>query len=192
MNRDVRAWAGPAAAGALLLALLAAGYLLLLRPAVTQYQRLTEGIRAQQRLLQEYEAEIRARPALLRQLETLRALERERGYHIAEESHNLAAVALRTLVDRSASATGNSCSIQSQQERPGAGEQATRIRVRARLRCSVEGLRRLLHDLEGGRPLVLVESLQVRPRPGRGAGNRDLTSLDTTLELSARYAGTVQ
>lgn len=185
------AWTGPALAVALLAAVVIAGYLALVRPVASHNARLAGSIEAQQRLLQQYEAEIRARPVLLEQLEAIRGLARERGYHIEEASESLAAVALRTLLDSAASVTGDSCTVQSQQERPAAGEDS-RIRVRARLRCSVEGLRLLLHELEGGRPVLVVESLQVRPRPAVGGRNREAAALDTTLELSARYAGAMQ
>lgn len=190
MRRFNVASAEPAAALALLLAVILGGYMSLVGPVVARHAQLAESIEAQRRLLSQYEAEIRARPLLLQSLEALRKLERERGYQIEEETGNLAALALRTLLRRSASATGEGCALQSQQDRPG-GDEVARVRLRARLRCSVDGLRRLLHDLEGGRPLVLVERLQVRPRPARGA-RRNVAALDTTLELSARFAGTVQ
>lgn len=191
MRRADVAWAEPVLALALLGAAVLVGYMSLLRPIIAQHARLAERIEAERRLLHEYETEIRARPLLLKDLEALREVERERGYRIEESSGNLAALALRTLLARSASATGDGCALQSQQARPG-DEAAARVRLRARLRCSVDGLRRLLHDLEGGRPLVLVESLQVRPRQARGDRRREVSVLDTTLELSARFAGDVQ
>ena len=89
---------------------------------------------------------------------------------------------LRTEIDKAG------CSIASVEQLPPApAGPALRLRVRVKLACKIDGLQTILHRIENGTPIMMVEALSVRSRAGQ-AGNAGLLDIELTAAAFALSA----
>lgn len=175
-------------AGAVVAALLALAYALVLHPAFVAPLLQTEREISQ---LREREARIQARlqqaPAVARQLQDLQAALAARPGLMAEPSPELATAALVHGLEaavHSASPGGRSCVLRERSPLPSASVDGfIEVAVQARLRCGVDELAALLHVLEGGTPRLFVEGLSVQAPRHRQATQESGLGLDASFRL---------
>ncbi len=170
-----------AALGLLLLALIAAGFGLGV-PLVHQYRASVAQIEESLQFLQ-VNRRIARREVALRQaigrLKESRALD---GLLLPAGSDGGAVAILQDQVQSIISAAGaRLTSTQALPVEPGQGHR--RIGLRLQFAADIEALRRILHDLESGRPAVVLDNLFVRGRTSRAVGA--VNPLDVRVDVFA-------
>ncbi|HXH03627.1 MAG TPA: type II secretion system protein GspM [Candidatus Competibacteraceae bacterium] len=178
---------------ALLLAVLASGYVLVQRVLLAKYQLYEETLDELQARLVRYTALVEQRPQLEARIQALRQDQSVATQLLERTSPNLAATALQQHLKQAVESNGGS--LLSTQILPAANEGGfTRIGLRAQINADVPTLQKLLHALESARPLLFVDNLQInaqrlRERP-RDPKNRDakavkeITRLVVTFDLA--------
>lgn len=173
---------------ALLAAVPALGYVLLVEPVIAAYRDAQESIARAQRLLQSYRERAEQRPELAQLL----AEEEERalsvtGYLVAVDD----ALAAAELQDRVKgvveSAGGELLSAQSLRvERVEAVPGVRRAGLKVRFTADTESLATILYEIETGQPYLFVEGLSIR-EPRRQRRRRDepeqAPQLDVVVDL---------
>lgn len=172
---------GPWVALGLLIALLGIIYLLFFHlPFVAVHMEHNERIATLNEQLNRFRAAAAQRPELEEQLDRVRRYQRTNDYFLSETTRGQAAAQLTNRLKQVVSAnarTENSCQVLSTQpQSTREPEQFERVTVEVRLRCDIEDLLPILHDLENGVPLVFMDEVtiyQQRVR-ARGGGYRDV------------------
>lgn len=165
----------------LLIAVLGMVYLLVFHlPFVSAHMEYNERIGTLTEQLNRFRAAAAQRPELEQQLERVRRYQQTNDYFLREASRGQAAAQLTNRLKQVVSAnarTENSCQVLSTQpQSTREPEQFERVTVEVRLRCDIEDLLPILHDLENGVPLVFMDEVtiyQQRVR-ARGGGYRDV------------------
>ena len=170
-----------AALGLLLLALIALGFGLGV-PLVHQYRASLARIEASLQFL-EVNRRIARREAALRQ--AIERLKEDRDLDdllLPAGSDGGAVAILQDKVQSIISAAGaRLTSTQALAVEPGQGHR--RIGLRLQFAADIEALRRILHDLESGRPAVVLDNLFVRGRTSRAVGA--VNPLDVRVDVFA-------
>lgn len=174
---------------ALLIAALAAGYLLLVHPWWTQPMLAVD---AEITTLQEREARVRAQlqqaPQIAQRLQEAQQAFASRPGFMPQTSVELASSALvQQLEDavRAASPDNRSCAISNRSPLPADhNERFVRAAVQVRLRCGTPELAMLLYTLESGSPRVFVNNLSVIAQRFQAVPTETGRGLDVTFELA--------
>ncbi|MGH8040143.1 MAG: type II secretion system protein GspM [Stenotrophomonas sp.] len=174
---------------ALLLAAIAAGYLLLVHPWFTRpLLDINAGIAGLQEREQRVQAQLQQRSQVQQRLqEVQRALEGRPGF-LREPTAESAAAALSTrLQDAVASASpGNrSCTISNRSPLTDTARDAQfpRVALQVRLRCGVPEMAAVLQTLETGSPRLFVDNLNLLAQRFQASPNESGTGLDVSFEL---------
>jgi general secretion pathway protein M len=123
-------------------------------------------------------------------LAAVRAYEASNPAFLAEGDFDSAAAGLSQRLKQIVQAharDAQSCQIiMNQYQRPTDKELFERAAIRVRLRCSLEEFGPILHDLEGGSPMLLIDEVQVWKQTGyRAPGSNQVASyLDIQFTLS--------
>lgn len=165
----------------LLVAILGVVYLLVFHlPFVAVHMEHNKRIDSLAEQLNRYRAAAAQRPELEQQLSRVRRYQQTNDYFLRESTRGQAAAQLTNRLKQVVSAharTENSCQVLSTQpQSTREPEQFERVTVEVRLRCDIEDLLPVLHDLENGVPLVFMDDVtiyQQRVR-ARGGGYRDV------------------
>jgi general secretion pathway protein M len=166
------------AALALLALAVALVYALLVRPLADAYVGQRDAIAEQQDLLDRYRRFAAARADLAEALEALRNDRSAQEGYLQGENETLVAAQLQNRIRSVVQATG--AKLSSTQVLQGADEQGfRRISVRVSMACSIADLQKIFHQLEGGRPYLFLDNIdisgeQARRRPGDPAAREDL------------------
>jgi hypothetical protein len=162
------------AAAAVILAVIWVG---LAAPWLDRLQSGRQRLERQEALLRGYQ-QVAARDVEARaRLDALTADPRGAGLWLAADSEGQAAAALQDRVKTVAAAAG--AALISQQPLGTSAGPPRRTRLRVALAADTAVLQAVLHGLESGSPLLLIEGLTLRPRPG-GAGGL----LDVQIDLA--------
>jgi general secretion pathway protein M len=130
------------------------------------------------------------RPEIEKRLAEVRAYEAGNPAFLAETDFDSAAAGLTQRLKQIVTAharDAQSCTIiMNQYSRPTEKELFERASIRVRLRCSLDEFGPILHDLEGGSPMLFVDDVQVWKQTGyRAPGTNQVTSyLDIQFTLS--------
>ena len=110
------------------------------------------------------------------------------GVFLVGDTDALAAAALQNTIGALAREAGAELrSVQSlpPEEREG----LVRVRLKSQLITTTRGLKRLLHALETGRPLLFVDAVKIRARLGRIAPRTDALEVDADLMVDLTISG---
>jgi general secretion pathway protein M len=111
----------------------------------------------------------------------------QNNYYLDATTPALAAAELQKLVKDVVEGRGGKL-VSTQNVDAVAGEIPARIAVRVRMNGDVDAMTKILHELEGGRPLLFVENLSIRSlRQVRGRGRERVT--DFTLDINFDLVG---
>ncbi len=138
----------------------------------------------------QFRATAQQRPQVEERLAEVRRFEADNPGFLAEANFDLAAAALiqrlEALIGERASSSER-CSVVSRTPfRSRESEVFQRVTIKVRMRCELEDFIEVLHGLEGGSPMLLVEQLSVSRRGvqvPRGQ-NRNPSYLDISFDLS--------
>lgn len=85
----------------------------------------------------------------------------------------------------------DSCQIVSRQPvRPRVQERFEKVTVNVRMRCKIEDLKKVLHTLETGIPMVIADELTViKPRSRRRTNPRQKAPVQNTLDIRFNMSG---
>ena len=85
----------------------------------------------------------------------------------------------------------DSCQIVSRQPvRPRVQERFEKVTVNVRMRCSIEDMKKVLHALETGIPMVIADEVTViKPRARRRAGKNQEAAVKNTLDIRFNMSG---
>jgi general secretion pathway protein M len=162
-----------------LLCLLAATvYAILIRPLVELYGSQQQEIAEQKQLLDRYERYAAARADLTEQLEALRSDRSAQEGYLQGDNETLVAAELQNRIRSIVQATG--AKLSSTQVLQGSDEaNFRRISVRVTMTCNVVDLQKIFHQLEGGRPYLFLDNVdvsgeQARRRSGERGEREDL------------------
>ena len=137
-----------------------------------------------------YRRTVAQRPEIEQRLASVRAFEASNPAFLAEGDFDSAAAGLSQRLKQIVQAharDAQSCQIiMNQYQRPTDKELFERAAIRVRLRCSLEEFGPILHDLEGGSPMLLIDEVQVWKQTGyRAPGSNQVASyLDIQFTLS--------
>jgi len=130
------------------------------------------------------------RESLQARLGQIRNSEQDADLFLTEPEFDEAAAALSSQLGQTVrTQADDSCQIVSRQPiRPRVQERFQKVTVNVRMRCSAEDFLRILHGMETGLPLMLVDELNIiRPRTRRrtsGGQPRDQGMLDIRFNVS--------
>lgn len=133
---------------------------------------------------------VEQRKEIEERLAAVRAYEASNPAFLAEGDFDSAAAGLSQRLKQIVQAharDAQSCQIiMNQYQRPAEKELFERASIRVRLRCSLEEFGPILHDLESGSPMLLVDEVQVWKQTGyRAPGSNQVASyLDIQFTLS--------
>lgn len=170
-------WISRSLALLLLGVVLAAGYVLLVKPIVATYAETDQAIAAARDRLEQFEGLGARRSALADQMAELERRRSAQGYYLTGVTDALAAAGLQDRLKQVVEANG--ATIRSIQPLPGADEQGfRRVTVRVQMTATTESLFRSVYALEAGAPLVFIDSIDIQSRLARGT-----TTDDNELDL---------
>lgn len=165
----------------LLVAVLGIVYLLVFHlPFVAVHMEHNERLATLTEQLNRFRAATAQRPELEQQLERVRRYQQTNDYFLREATQGQAAAQLTNRLKQVVSAnarTENSCQVLSTQPQPvREPEQFERVTVEVRLRCDIEDLLPILHEMENGVPLVFMDDVTIYQQRirARGGGYRDI------------------
>lgn len=164
----------------LLVAVLGLVYLAAFHWFVLAHVGYNERIAELQDQLTRFRAAAAQRPELEQQLERVRRYQRTNDYFLREASQGQAAAQLTNRLKQvvaSNARTDNSCQVLSTQPQPvREPEQFERVTLEVRLRCDIDDLMLVLHELENGVPLVFIDDVSIYQQRirARGGGYRDV------------------
>jgi hypothetical protein len=174
---------------ALLAAVVAGGYLVVVVPVMAAYRETGEAIERAESLLQRQRALAAQRPLLIERLEEEKAQADEVAGYLEGPSDALAAAQLQDLVKEVVEAAGGE--LRSTRILPADAVEASpgtrRTTLRVQLVVSIDGLAQTLYGLEAGQPYVLIDELTVRnqaERRRRRSKGAEGPQLDVSHELS--------
>lgn len=116
-----------------------------------------------------FQAIIAQRPEIEARLERVRAFEATNPAFLQDPNFDQASATLitrlRQSVEMHAGRSPQGCQVLSNQPlRPREAEPFLRVTLNVRLRCGLEALVAVLHDLEGGTPMLFVDDLIIQSR----------------------------
>ena len=176
------------AAAALLLGVLLAGYWLIDRLVIANYQSYRTVIEQNQERLQRLTGILASEQALETELQEVKKDKAMAAYYIDKPSPTLAATDLQQQIKTIVETHGGE--LQSTQILPTSQESGlTRVAIRVQMNGDSEVLQKVLHALESSRPLLFVDNLVVNAREirRREPGKREITTsvqMMTTFELA--------
>ncbi len=164
----------------ILIIVVALPYWLIVRPVLDRFAAVDSEIAEQQTMLQRY-ATIAGRLSTLES--RLAAIKRDGvsadDYLVGNSEAIVAAELQNRLKTVIANADGKLASTQVLATTEEAGFR--QITIRVRLNASIDGLRRVLYQLEAGRPLMFVDNLDVSSRQDRRRAGERETDPDLTI-----------
>jgi general secretion pathway protein M len=177
---------------ALLGAVLLAGYALVVSPVIAAYQEVGQGIEQSQLLLQRYRSLAGERPQLSARLAELEQRAARAGGYLKGSSDALAAAELQDQVRAIIEGAGGS--LRSTQILPASPIDATvplrKAALRIQLGIDIEGLQKVLYDLETGQPYLFVDQLTIRPQRTRRRSSE--LEVEPVLDVSFEVFGYVR
>lgn len=174
---------------ALLLAVLALGYLLLVHPWFTvPWRAIDQEITALQERQQRVQAQLDQQPQVEARLREVRESLRQRPGFLPEATAEAAAAALGARVQEvvlAASPGNRACVVSNRTPMPdNRGDTGyTRVAMQVRLRCGVDETASVLHALETGTPRLFVENLNLLAQRFQQSPDEAGTGLDASFEL---------
>ena len=156
----------------------ATAYALIIRPLVELHASQQQAIVDQQELLDRYQRYAAARADLTEQLEALRSNRSAQEGYLQGDNETLVAAQLQNRIRSVVQSTG--AKLSSTQVLQGSDEaNFRRIGVRVTMTCNVVDLQKIFHQLEGGRPYLFLDNVdvsgeQARRRSGEVGVREDL------------------
>lgn len=174
---------------ALLLAVLALGYVLLVHPWFTvPWRAIDQEIAALQERRQRVQAQLDQQPQVEARLREVRDRLGQRPGFLPESTAEGAAAALGARVQDvvlAASPGNRACVVSNRTPMPDNRSDAvhTRVAMQVRLRCGVDEMATVLHALETGTPRLFVENLNLLAQRYQQSPDESGTGLDASFEL---------
>lgn len=169
-----------AAAFVLAVTLAAAAYAVLVRPVLEAHRALDSRTADTQAQLARYRSVAHERPAYERAFELHQRADLARPHYLSGRNAALASAQLQGLVKRAVEAGGGEL-VSLQMLASPRSDAPGEIVVRARARGDARMVQRLLHALESGSPILLVDNLFVD-----ASSAREDAKLTVTLDVAAR------
>jgi general secretion pathway protein M len=176
-------WLERVAALTLIVVLAGIVWLVILAPLVNAYVETGANLTEAQERLARYRNVAAQRPALEQRFAELLHHETDSGFHLSGRTDALAAADLQrtatAVIERSGGA------LNSIQPLPAAADGAfRRIAVRVQFTGTTSTLFAAVYELESRTPLLLIDNLEIRPRPASRLGATDDASLSIRFDLS--------
>lgn len=130
--------------------------------------------------LTRYRSAAAQRPELEQQLQRVQRYQQTNDYFLRQTTQGQAAAQLTNRLKQVVSSnarTDDSCQVLSTQPQPvREPEQFERVTVEVRLRCDIDDLAAVLHEVENGVPLVFMDDVSIYQQRirARGGGYRDV------------------
>jgi general secretion pathway protein M len=158
-------------------------WLVILAPLVNAYVETGADLTEAQERLARYRHVAAQRPALEQRLAELLHHETDSGFHLSARTDALAAADLQrtatAVIERSGGA------LNSIQPLPVTTDGAfRRIAVRVQFTGATSTLFAAVYDLESRTPLLLIDNLEIRPRPAARTGGSEDAGLSIRFDLS--------
>lgn len=185
--RELPPWVSRCAALSLVVAVVLLIYVLAVEPLVSAYQETNDQIRQTNQNLLRYEQISRSFPALKGQLDELAQRQSRSGVYLSGDTDALAAAQLQA--DVSGIIQKHDGQLRSVQILPVASDgEFKRVSVRVQLTGTLSSLTRILYSLEGRRPFVFVDNLDIKNRRARRSRrNRQQQQAEAEPELVIRF-----
>jgi general secretion pathway protein M len=181
-------------AASLLVGALLAGWVLVVAPVIAAYQDVSQEIEERQLLLARYRGLAGQRPALAARLAVLEQQAAKLGGYLKGSSDALAAAELQDHARAVIEGAGGS--LRSTQILPAAPVDSKvpvrRAALRIQFGIDIEGLQKVLYQLETGQPYLFVDQLTVRQQRMRRSSKEPEQEplLDVSFEVFGYVRGT--
>jgi general secretion pathway protein M len=176
----------------LLAALLAAVYLVVVDPLLVAYRDNETVLQVLRQRLAGYQRVAAQRPQLEQALESAGSEREQEDLFLRNSSRALAAAELQAYARETVEGAEASL-VSTQPLTVEQGEEASsRVSVRVRMTGSIGALQAILHRLESGRPLILVEDVSVNRRPQRRRPGSPGAELDWQLDVRFTLTGFIR
>lgn len=160
-------------------------YLLAFHWFILRHSAYAEELGGLREQLGRFQAVAAQRETMEQRLRQIRETRQDAELFLTEPNFNEAAAAMSERLGQMVrTQAGDECQIVSRQPvRPRVQERYERVTVNVRMRCEPEDLLQILHRLESGIPMVMVDDLNViRPRARRRV-NREVVDFDQPLDV---------
>lgn len=172
---------------ALLAALLAAVYLVVVDPLLVAYRDSEESLQVLRKRLAGYQRVAAERPQLEQALESAGPVQEQEDLFLRNSSRALAAAELQAYARVTVEDAGGSL-VSTQPLTGEQGEEASRrVSVRVRMTGTIEALQAVLHRLEAGPPLALLEEVSINRRPQRRTSRTRTAEPELDWQLDVRF-----
>lgn len=141
--------------------------------------------------IERYQRLIDSRPVLEKRLKSLRQDLRKRKYFVAAANQELAAAQLQNRVKKVVIGAGGKLISTQKVDADKEGEVGA-IKIKVRMKGDVETLSKVLHDLEGSLPILMVQDISIRSRrtvKGRRKNRVEGYELDVNFGLVGYLSG---
>ncbi len=132
-----------------------------------------------------FESMLARKPALERELQELRKQQNRTHYHLSAQTPALAAADLQQRVKRAVEGNGGQL-VSTQNLTDPKDEKLVEVVIRVRMNGDASSIARVLHELESGKPLLLIDNLTIRSSKryrGRGRNRQVEFHQDTHFDL---------
>ena len=162
-------------------------YLLVFHWFILRHSEYAEEIGDLRTQLSRFQTVASQREELQTQLSQIRGSQQDADLFLQDPEFDQAAATMSGLIGEMVRAQANdSCQIVSRQPvRPRVQERFQKVTVNVRMRCDAEDFLEILHQMEAGTPLMLVDDLNIiRPRARRTRGAVAQGALDIRFNVS--------
>ncbi|MCW8925802.1 MAG: type II secretion system protein GspM [Xanthomonadales bacterium] len=162
-------------------------YLVFFHWFVLRHKEYAEEISDLREQLGRYQVVASQREALQQRLSSIRSSESDTALFFGQPTFDEAAAAMNSSIgDLVRSQAGDSCVIVSRQPVPSrVQERFEKVTVNVRMRCDAEDFLKVLHGMETGVPLMLVDDVNIiRPRARRVSNAAPQGALDIRFNVS--------
>jgi general secretion pathway protein M len=162
-------------------------YLLLFHWFVLRHREYAEEIGDLQLQLNRFQTVASQRETLQQQLGKIRGAKSDDELFLVQSTFDEAAAAMNSSIGNMVRTQASElCQIVSRQPvRPRVQERFQKVTVNVRMRCDADDFMQVLHQMEAGTPLMLVDDLNIiRPRARRTRGAPEQGALDIRFNVS--------
>ncbi len=181
-------WLNRALAALLLIFALGLVEMVIAEPLFGSYEAAKARLEEARSRLARYRAIAASTDRVERAAAQARAERASSGIFLVGNTDALAAAALQNTIGALAREAG--AELRSVQSLPAEeSEGLVRVRLKSQLITTTRGLKRLLHALETGRPLLFVDAIKIRARLGRIAPRTDALEVNADLMVDLTISG---
>jgi general secretion pathway protein M len=166
---------------------LAGVYVVVMAPILGLYTESGQGVTQLSEQLARYRRVAQAAPRVQASLEEIRVLQSASDYYLKSDRASLASAELQQAVKSVINASGATLVSSQTVRREGAGGLLPEVAIKVHMRGDIDSLREVLHELEGGQPVLVLDDVFITASPARryarNQGRKGAETLDVRFKV---------